>query len=130
MTENKKNERPKFEFKKIDNDKYAFVMHSPDIERTEVVSKDYVKQHYVELENQRINMMENLKTANKMIEQTMVEKDDELEQFIALANKAAKYNKYLDSVSKRDSALEMLHNIEESIKLIKTTLPEVERMKK
>lgn len=121
--------KPDFEFLKEGN-KYVFVMKAEDIERREYVDKQYVLSHYNELEQQRNAMHENIKKINKELENNKVEKDDELEKFIAMANNAAKYKKYLDAQDNLKATLDMLERINESIKLIELKVPEAKRQKK
>ena len=127
--EETKMKKPDFEFLKEGN-KYVFVMKAEDIERREYVDKQYVLSHYNELEQQRNAMHENIKKINKELENNKVEKDDELEKFIAMANNAAKYKKYLDAQDNLKATLDMLERINESIKLIELKVPEAKRQKK
>lgn len=123
--ENKK----KFEFKKIDG-KCAFIMHSDQIERTELVSIEYARNHYTELVNQKNEMMANLGKVSRELENNKVEKDQELEHFIELANNAHKYKKYMDALENQKATMAMVDSINESIDAIEKVLPEVKRAKK
>jgi hypothetical protein len=120
----------KFEFKKLEGGKCAFVMKSADIERTEVVSEEFAKTHYKELITQKTELMNNLGKANRELETNKVEKDNELEHFIELANNAAKYKKYIDAQQNQKAILDMIESIEHSIASIEKVMPEVKRAKK
>ena len=117
-----------FEFNKVDDGHYAFVMKTDDIERTEVVSKQFAKDHYNEIKAQKIEHMRNLSKVNHDLETNNVPKDDELEHFIRLANNAAKYKKFMDAQASRDAIVEMLEGINKSMTLMEQQIPELKRM--
>lgn len=118
----------KFEFNKISEDKYSFVMRSEDIERTEVVSKKFAKDHYTEIKDQKADLLKNLATANKLIERGEMVKDAEMDKFLEMANKAAEYKKAVEALSNRDAMLDMLEKITQSMESIEKVIPEVKRM--
>jgi hypothetical protein len=122
-------EKKEFEFKKVDG-KFAFIMHSPDIERTEVVTESFAKEHYADLIKQKEEQYANLGALNRQIEKFKVEKDDELEHFIELANKAANYKKYMDTQANHKATLDMIEMIEESMRKVEAVMPEWKRAKK
>lgn len=112
----------KFEFKK-EHDKCFFIMHSDDIERTEKVSEEFARNHYKELVKQRQELNTNLDAMNKRLESNKVEKDDELENFIKLADKAAGYKKFMDLQSNHKATLDMLKSITETMETMEKVLP-------
>lgn len=120
----------KISFKKIDENKFAFVLTTTDIERTEVVNKSFVKDHYEDLIRQKQELLNNLGATNKKLEMNKVEKNDELEHFIQLANNAAKYNQYLKTNEDLKVMTDMLENINISVSNIEHVLPEVKRQPK
>jgi len=81
-------QKKKFEFKKLNENRYAFIMQSEDILRTEEVDKDYVKVHYGELQKQKQEVLNQLAQANKQLELNNIEYNAELEKFINMANDA------------------------------------------
>jgi hypothetical protein len=123
-------EKQKYEFKKLSSGKCAFILNTPDIERTEVVSEEYARNQYQKLKDDKNKHLEELQRINKKIKDLNIEKDDELEKFIELANRANKYSEYKKAVDHREGVLSMLGLIEESIKPIEAVLPQVKRMKK
>jgi len=125
-----KNMEKRFEFKKVGKDKCAFIMHSDDIERTEVVSEEFAKNHYKNLLEQRNEVIENINKINKDVELNRVEQSDELERFIKNSIDAGKYKKFTDSLQNLKATKEMLDNINNSIEAIQKVMPEVKRMKK
>jgi hypothetical protein len=134
MEENKMNEekkdKPVFEFKKLAGGKCQFIMKSKDIERVETVSEKYAKDHYNELINQRTQLYEQMKMVNKDLEVNKVDKDIELENFINLVNNAAKYSKFMKAQDNQKGVLDMIDNVNESIKKIEIVYPELTRKKK
>jgi hypothetical protein len=120
--------KPKFEFNKIDEDHYAFVMRSDDIERTEIVSKQFAKDHYKEIKDQKVDLMKNLATANKLIERGEMVKDAEMDKFLEMANKAAEYKKAVEALESRLAILDMIEKITQSMESIEQKIPEVKRM--
>lgn len=120
----------KFEFKVLQGDKCAFVMKSDDIERTEVVTKQYAKEHYKDLIRQKGELMNQLSQANKQLEINKVEKNVELERFIEMANLANKYSVYMKAEENHKSIFNMIEGINDSMIKIEKALPEVKRMKK
>jgi hypothetical protein len=121
----------KYEFKKVENNKYAFIMNAEDIVRTEVVSKDFAKKHYEELLKQRHDIMENISKMKREIENNKFDGDEqELERFIVLANAANKYNKYKDAVNNLKASEDMVSSINESIVNIENVITELKRVKK
>lgn len=119
---------PTFEFKKLSENQYEFIMTNDDFTRTELTNKQFVKDHYKELVSQKAEIMANLGAVNKQLEINKIEKDDELQHFIELANKAAVYKKFMDSEKNQKSYIEMLEKINESMKRIEIVIPEVKRM--
>lgn len=119
-----------FEFKKVGKDKCAFIMHSDDIERTEIVSEEFAKKHYKELLTQRNEIIENIKKVNKEIENNRVEPSVELDKFIQHASIAQKYKKFTDNLQSLKATKDMLENVNNSIVAIEKAMPEVKRMKK
>jgi len=121
----------KFEFKKLSNNKYAFVMTTDDIERTEIVSKDFAMNHYNELLKQRQELMTNKVKIEKEIDNNKYDGDiEEIEHFMKLADAAGKYNKYKQAVSNKEATEDMVKAINESISAIEHTIPELKRVKK
>jgi len=118
-----------FDFKKLDGGKYAFVMISDDIERTEVVSKKFAKEHYEELHKQKKDLMLNLGKTNTDLAANDVHYDAELEHFILLANNAAKYKKYMDLRANQTTLLKMMGEIDTSMANMEKTIPELKRNK-
>lgn len=112
----------KFEFKK-EHDKCFFIMTSDEIKRTEEVSEQFARDHYKDLVRQRKEFNVNLEKLNADLKANTIEKDDELEKFIALANKAAGYKKYMDLQSNHKATLDMLSSITESMETMEKTLP-------
>jgi hypothetical protein len=123
-------EKKKFEFKKISEDEYNFIMNSDDIKRVETVKKQFVKDHYKELQHQKQEAMNNLAKVNQQLEANKIEHSPELENFIALANQAGAYKKHMDTLANHSAIIKMLDNISESIESIEKVLPEVKRQKK
>lgn len=123
-------EKVKYDFKKISNDKFAFIGVTPNFVRTEECNKQYVKDHYKDMVNQRNELMKNMAQARKMMDDNKVEKDIEMERFIEMANNAAKYKKYLESENNHKAMLDMIENINGSLAQIEKVLPELKRMGK
>jgi len=118
-----------FEFKKLSGGRCAFVMRSKDIERTEVVSEEFAKEHYKGLRKQKNEVLQQLSQANKSLEANKVDKNEDVEKFIELANLASKYKKYLDASENSKSINKMLDEINQSMIQIEKVMPEVKRMK-
>ncbi len=123
-------EQVDFEFKKLGKGKCAFISKTEDIERTEVVSNEYVKKHYENLKNQKREMIQQGLHLNKQMEINKVEKDEELEKFIETANRAARYNKYFEAFNNKKGVDDMLERINTSLSQIEQVIPELKRMKK
>jgi vacuolar-type H+-ATPase subunit I/STV1 len=117
-----------FEFKKIDEDHYAFVMKSENIERTEVVKKQFAKDHYKEIAEQKKEYMRNLSKINHDLDLNTIVKDDEMEKFIEMANNAAKYQKFQKLETDKKAILEMIDGINKSMTNMEQTIPELKRM--
>lgn len=127
MEQEKKN---KYDFRRGDDGRYEFILKTDEFERIEKVSLDSVKKHYKELQEQKINTQNMLNQSIKQLESISIRKDEELERFIELADKAAQYKRMLDMEKNKENALKMLEGINESIRLIEKVLPELKRMKK
>jgi hypothetical protein len=125
---NEQKDKPTFDFKKIDEDHYAFVMKSKDIERTEVVHKQYVKDHYKTIKEEKAEHMRGLSQVQKDIARAEFVKDAELDHFLELANKAADYAKGVKAMEQRDFHTDMIGKLSTSIEQIEKVLPEVKRM--
>jgi hypothetical protein len=119
-----------FEFKKLGNNKCAFVMHSEDIERTEVVNEEYVKKHYSTLKEQKGEILNQLSQARKTAEQNKVEKSEDIEKFLALVEEAGKYKKYHEAELQQASISKMLTQINLSLEQMEKAMPELKRLKK
>jgi len=120
----------KMEFKKLANGKCAFLSGNDEVDRTEVVSVEYVKKHYREIADKKNENLNNLQSINKKIKENAVEMDAEMEKFIEMANKANRYAQHQKDLDAREGILKVLGIIEDSMKQIEKVLPEVKRLKK
>jgi hypothetical protein len=116
-----------YDFVKLDNGHYAFISKNDDILRTEEVTKEFVKKQYDTEKEHKKKLMQQLGALNKLIENNNVVYDEELEKFIALADKAAKYKEYQKNIEQRDNALEMIDLSEQTTKKIEHVIPELMR---
>jgi len=115
--------------KKLANGQYEFTMKMPELLRTEVVSEESVRKHYKELRDRKNQSTEQLKLLNKKIKESELETDEELEKFIELANKAAKYNEFRQAKNQQKAVLDTLKRIEDEIARIEKVSPEFKRLK-
>ena len=120
----------KFEFKKLGNGKCQFIRVMDEILRVETVSEAFAKNYYKDLVTQRAEVQNNLGIVHRQLEQNKIEKDLELEHFIDLNNRAAKYQKHLEAEANLKANLDLLKLIDDSMKPIEFAMPEVKRMKK
>ena len=123
----------KFEFNKIDEHHYAFVMKSEDIHRTEVVSKQYAKDHYKQLKEDIVKYNKALTEADKKLLTSSFVADKELDDLIAMNTRAADYAKKRDEHNKVSGEKEYLTDaigkMRINIELMEKALPELKRMK-
>lgn len=126
------NKTPEHKLERIGKDKYRLTTRYDSLLRTEEFDKDFLKQSYKGGIDEYNKAVEQLKTLNKKLKETEYSKEDiqAVEDFIALNNKAAKYNDYLKAVEQRDAALEMLERLRLQKEDIEKVAPELKRAKK
>lgn len=116
--------------KKLEDGKYALISGTEEIERTEVVNEDYLRNQYKELIEQKNKILFDLQGINKKLKDSPVVFDEELEKFIALADKAAEYKKFMQLKDIQKGTTDMLEMINDSMKPIEAILPITKRLKK
>jgi hypothetical protein len=109
--------------------KYVFIMESDKFIRKEYVNKEVFKEGYEDIRKEHNRYLNELAAINKKIKELDVKQDEELEKFINLANRAAKYNEFQKMVEQRDSFLKNMELSSQQIKDMERVMPELSRRK-
>lgn len=134
MSEEQKKSNLKYSIKKVDGKVHMITdMVLPDGDTKQnivVVSEKFVKEYYANTKKEKEQHMNNIRALNRALERNKVEKDDELEHFILLANKARDYAQHMKDQEALEGELRMIDLIDESLKPIENLFPELKRAKK
>ena len=117
-------------FVKLDKGRYAFVTKGPDFVRTEEFDLKKAKELYIESMNERKTFGENLGKCNRELKNLDVKPDAELEHFIELANRAAKYTKMQELLGQQKYLLDEIEKMGKQCEAIEKLIPEVKRIAK
>jgi hypothetical protein len=126
----------KFELKKINEDKYKYIGHHPlddkgrCLVREETVDKKFIKDHYKATLEHKQQQLNNLAQIQKSLEENHVDKSEEMEHFIEMANYAAKFKKFQDAQANKDATMNILKMLNEEIEIFEKAIPELKRAKK
>lgn len=112
-----------------ENGKYVFVTETDEVVRKEYVSKETFKKNYEEVKAHRNKRRDELAAVNKRLKTIDVTKDDELEKFINLANKASQYNNMKKAEEEHDNVLNLLSLLDQQVSDMEKAMPELTRKK-
>ena len=110
--------------------KVFFITETKELKRIEEVPKQAAIDLYRQSKEEKERLVQEINKIEKKIKSFDIKKDEELERFIELANKAAKYNEYRQAQDQRDNMLSNLNNYTMQIEDLEKAIPELKRAKK
>lgn len=110
--------------------RYVFYDYPAEgLERVEYLSKELVKDNYKRIKDEMQKDLENLSRLNKAIKDDDFEVTKELDEFIRLADLAARANNKKKNIANREGLMSMLEKKKKIVSDIEGAMPELKRLK-
>lgn len=112
--------------------KNVMVAEYPDGTIVKIIqSKEVFRKNYEDLKKNQIQHRDQLAFINKKIkENEHLGEDKELESFLIMADRAARYNEYKKHIQDRENNLSLLNELDEQVAKMEKAAPELKRVKK
>jgi hypothetical protein len=114
----------------LKGNKVLFITETDDLKRTEEVPKTAATKLYKESKEQKEQYLADLNRLNKRIKELDIKTDKELEKFIELADRAAKYNEFKKATEQADGMLDFVNRLNMQIEDLEKAIPELKRAPK